>query len=86
LIVLLKSYGVALNFCNPFKGSVVTGYARFLENGHLVIIVGNRETEEESIANVLLHLLGHAINGDVNGSFIDFKTSNNPADKKADQW
>jgi hypothetical protein len=34
----------------------------------------------------LRHLLGHIINGDVCGTFIDFKTVKTPADNKADRW
>jgi hypothetical protein len=31
-------------------------------------------------------LLAHIISGDINGTFIDFKTAKTPADKKADRW
>jgi HTH-type transcriptional regulator / antitoxin HigA len=83
---MLKPYGINFICSYPFEGSIVHGFAKLMENGNLALIVGSREKKDESITRALLHLLGHIINGDVRGTFIDFKTSKTPADKKADRW
>jgi len=54
--------------------------------GNLALIVSNREKAGENLMPALRHLLGHIIYGDVSGTFIDFKTTKTPADKKADRW
>ncbi len=64
----------------------MNGFARLMENGNLALILGSSEKEDESITWSLLPLPGHIINGDVRGTFIDFKKTKTPADKKADRW
>jgi HTH-type transcriptional regulator / antitoxin HigA len=83
---LLKTYGVNLLFYFPFEGSIVNGFVKLTAKGSMALVISNREKDGESIIPALLHLLGHVMNGDVRGSFIDFKTSKSPADKKADRW
>ena len=86
IVHLLKPYGINLFFSPPFEGSIVNGFAKLTAKGNLALIVSNRTKEGESLMPALLHLLGHAIKGDVSGTFIDFKTTRNHADKKDDCW
>jgi transcriptional regulator with XRE-family HTH domain len=86
IFTLLKPYGISFYCTIPFEGSIVNGFARLTAKDNLVLIVSSRQKKGESITNALMHLLGHVIYGDVSGTFIDFKTSKTPADKKADRW
>ncbi len=83
---LLNSYGITLLLYHPFKGSIVNGFVKATAKGNLVLIVSSREKEEDNPMPALRHLLGHIINGDVSGTFIDFKATKTSADKKADRW
>lgn len=83
---LLEPYGITLLRYHPFKGSIVNGFIKLTAKGNLALIVSNREKAGENLMPALRHLLGHIIYGDVRGTFIDFKTTKTPADKKADRW
>jgi len=82
----LETYGITLLLFPPFEGSIVNGFIKATAKGNLALIISSREKKGESLMPALRHLLGHIINGDVSGVFIDFKTTKTPADKKADQW
>jgi HTH-type transcriptional regulator / antitoxin HigA len=83
---LLEPYGITLLFYHPYKGSIVNGFIKLTAKGNLALIVSSREKAGENLMPALRHLLGHIIYGDVSGTFIDFKTTKTPADKKADRW
>lgn len=83
---LLASYGITLMPYPPFKGSIVNGFIKLTARGNLPLIVSSREKKSDNLMPALRHLLGHIIYGDVNGAFIDFKTTKTPADKKADRF
>ena len=84
---LLQPYGITLILFPPFKGSIVNGFVKLTAKGNLALIVSSREKAGENLMPALRHLLGHiVVGGDVNGTFIDFKTTKTPADKKADRW
>ena len=83
---LLKPYGINLMLYPPFEGSIVNGFVKKTATGNLALLVSSREKAGESIMPALRHLLAHIINGDISGTFIDFKTAKTSADKKADRW
>jgi transcriptional regulator with XRE-family HTH domain len=83
---LLKPYGISFFCTMPFEGSIVNGFARLTAKDNLVLIVSSRQKKGDSINKALFHMLGHVIYGDVSGTFIDFKTSKTPADRRADRW
>ncbi len=83
---LLKPYGITLLYYPPFEGSIVNGFVKATAKGNLALIVSSREKKSDNLMPAFMHLLGHIINGDVSGTFIDFKTTKTLADKKADFW
>ncbi len=82
---ILEPYGITLLYYPPFEGSIVNGFIKATAKGNLALIISSREKKGESLMPAFRHLLGQIINGDVCGTFIDFKTVKTPADKKADQ-
>ena len=78
---LLHPYGITLLLYPPFEGSIVNGFVKQTATGNLVLLVSSREKAGENIMPALRHLLAHIINGDISGTFIDFKTAKTPADK-----
>ena len=87
-IVKLQEYfsscGIAFVIAPSFKGAPVQGYIKTAQDGKTAICMTFRQKRADIFWFTLFHEIAHFINGDSKQKFIDFESTENAKELKAD--
>lgn len=79
-----SSCGIAFVLAPSFKGAPVQGYIKTTQNGKTAICMTFRQKRADIFWFTLFHEIAHFINGDSKQKFIDFESTENLRELKAD--
>ena len=79
-----SSCGIAFVIAPSFKGAPVQGYIKTAQNGKTAICMTFRQKRADIFWFTLFHEIAHFINGDSKQKFIDFESTENSRELKAD--
>ena len=79
-----SSCGIAFVIAPSFKGAPVQGYIKTTQNGKTAICMTFRQKRADIFWFTLFHEIAHFINGDSKQKFIDFESTENSRELKAD--
>ena len=79
-----SSCGIAFVIAPSFKGAPVQGYIKTAQNGKTAICMTFRQKRADIFWFTLFHEIAHFINGDSKQKFIDFESTENSKELKAD--
>lgn len=79
-----SSCGIAFVIAPSFKGAPVQGYIRTAQDGKTTICMTFRQKRADIFWFTLFHEIAHFINGDSKQKFIDFESTENSRETKAD--
>lgn len=79
-----SSCGIAFVIAPSFKGAPVQGYIKTAQNGKTTICMTFRQKRADIFWFTLFHEIAHFINGDSKQKFIDFESTENSRELKAD--
>ena len=82
----LSSCGIAFVIAPSFKGAPVQGYIKTAQNGKTTICMTFRQKRADIFWFTLFHEIAHFINGDSKQKFIDFESTENAREIKADTF
>ena len=89
-IVKLQEYfsscGIAFVIAPSFKGAPVQGYIKTAQDGKTTICMTFRQKRADIFWFTLFHEIAHFINGDSKQKFIDFESTENSRESKADTF
>ena len=75
--------GIAFVIAPQFKGAPVQGFIKTRQDGKTIICMTFRQCRADIFWFTLFHEIGHFINGDSKQKFIDFESSDNAKERKA---
>lgn len=78
-----SSCGIAFVVAPVFKGSPVQGFIKTGQDGKTIIAMTFRQCKADIFWFTLFHEIGHYINGDSKQKFIDFESTENAKETKA---
>lgn len=78
--------GVSFEVVHHFRGAPVQGFIKQTENDRVILCLTIRGKQADRFWFSLFHEIGHLVNGDLNLRFVDFSSSNNEAEAKADNF
>ena len=78
--------GVSFEVVHHFRGAPVQGFIKQTENDRVILCLTIRGKQADRFWFSLFHEIGHLVNGDLNLRFVDFSSSNNEAEAKADTF
>ena len=79
-----SSCGIAFVIAPSFKGAPVQGYIKTAQDGKTIICMTFRQKRADIFWFTLFHEIAHFINGDSKQKFIDFESTENSRETKAD--
>ena len=79
-----SSCGIAFVIAPAFKGAPVQGYIKTAQDGKTTICMTFRQKRADIFWFTLFHEIAHFINGDSKQKFIDFESTENSRELKAD--
>ena len=79
-----SSCGIAFVMAPSFKGAPVQGYIKTAQDGKTTICMTFRQKRADIFWFTLFHEIAHFINGDSKQKFIDFESTENSRELKAD--
>jgi HTH-type transcriptional regulator/antitoxin HigA len=83
---LLALCGIAFNVVKHFRGAPVQGFIKQAENGKLILCLTIRGGRADTFWFTLFHEIAHILNKDYEAKFVDFDSSDNEKELKADKW
>ena len=81
-----SSCGIAFVIAPTFKGSPVQGYIKTAQDGKTTICMTFRQKRADIFWFTLFHEIAHFINGDSKQKFIDFESTENAKEDKANTF
>lgn len=81
---IFASCGIAFLIAPSFKGAPVQGYIKTAQNEKTIMCMTFRQKRADIFWFTLFHEIAHFINGDTKQKFIDFESTENEREKKAD--
>ena len=78
--------GIAFVIAPQFKGAPVQGFIKTRQDGKTIICMTFRQCRADIFWFTLFHEIGHFINGDSKQKFIDFESSDNAKERKANMF
>ncbi len=83
---ILAVCGIAFNVVKHFRGAPVQGFIKQTENGKLILCLTIRGGRADTFWFTLFHEIAHILNKDYESKLVDFDSSDNEIELKADKW
>lgn len=83
---VLAPCGIAFNVVKHFRGAPVQGFIKQTETGNLILCLTIRGGRADTFWFTLFHEIAHILNKDYESKLVDFDSSDNEIELKADRW
>ena len=83
---VLESCGIAFRVVRHFRGAPVQGFIKKCASGQLILCLTIRRQRADVFWFTLFHEIGHIIYGDYTARFVDFESSQDEPERRADKF